>query len=343
VTEPTIGLGIVGLGFMGRRYARFVARIADLRLAGVCDLDPALAGEVAAELGTVVYPNPDALARAAGVDGVIVCTPEDRHLEPALAALGAGKPLLVEKPVAHSLAAAREIEATAAQAGVPVLVGHLLRFESRWIAARQRLEAGRIGEVVSIATRRVGNVRDQEVLRGRTTIPLYYGVHDLDVMRWFVGAEAVKLYADRRSGALRASGYDIEDLYCAIVTFENGVLGTAELGWHVPPNALAARTSGLTVVGTEGFLRIEQGETGLECWGDEGPERALETTFWQEAYGVPVGALGLEVRHFAECVRGRTSPAMAVADAVEALRLSLAMEASVARGAPVDLREYGRP
>ncbi|MGH2560912.1 MAG: Gfo/Idh/MocA family protein [Thermomicrobiales bacterium] len=343
MTDGVVGLGVVGLGFMGHRYARFISRIDGARLAGVCDLDGALARQVADECGGRVYADAAALASSADVAGVVVCTPEDRHVEPALAALEAGKPLLVEKPVAHSLDAARSIADAAVQHGVPVLVGHLLRFEGRWVAAHQRLQAGAIGDVVSIATRRVGNILDQEVLRGRTTIPLYYGVHDLDVMRWFAGSEAVRIYAARRSGAVRAAGYDVDDLYCAVLSFENGVLGSAELGWHVPASAVAARTSGVTIVGTRGVIRIEQGETGVECWTDGGVERGLETTFWPEAYHVPGGALGLEIRHFVDCVRGRSAPAISLGDAVEALRLSLAMAASAAHGAPIDLKEFGQP
>ena len=342
MTTTALGLGVVGLGFMGRRYARFVSRIEGLRLAGVCDVDESLAAEVAAETGARVFPDPAALAADPGIAGVMVCTPEDRHVEPALAGLEAGKPVMIEKPVAHSLAAARTIAGAAERAGLPVLVGHLLRFEPRWVAARQRLEAGEIGEVVSITTRRIGNVLDQSVLRGRTTIPLYYGVHDLDVMRWFAGAEATSIVARKRAGALHAAGYQIDDVYSAILSFENGVLGTAELGWHVPANALAARTSGVTVVGTSGLIRIEQGDTGFESWTGAGLERALDTTFWLEGYGIPGGALGLEIRHFAEVVRGNVAPAISLADAIEALRLSLAMEAAADREGAVDLRTFGR-
>ena len=176
MTTTVLGMGVVGLGFMGRRYARFVGRIEGLRLVGVCDVDGRLAAEVAAETGARVFPDPASLAADPAVAGVMICTPEDRHLEPTLAVLAAGKPAMVEKPVAHSLAAARAIADAAARSGLPVLVGHLLRFEPRWVAARQRLEAGEIGEVVSVTTRRIGNVLDQEILRGRTTIPLYYGV-----------------------------------------------------------------------------------------------------------------------------------------------------------------------
>ena len=149
----------------------------------------------------------------------MVCTPEHLHVEPAVAALRAGKPAMVEKPIAHSLDAARAIADAASTAGVPLLVGHLLRFEPRWIAARQRLDAGAIGDVVSITTRRIGNVLDQEVLKGRTTIPLYYGVHDLDVMRWFAGAPAARSLRPAGAGAVRAAGYDVDDIYTAVLTF----------------------------------------------------------------------------------------------------------------------------
>src|SRR5215204_5542924 len=97
VTESVLGLGIVGLGFMGRRYAQFLHEIEGVRLAGVYDVDGELAGAIVAECGGTVYPNVDSLAAAADVAGVIVCTPEDRHLEAALATLERGKPLMVEK------------------------------------------------------------------------------------------------------------------------------------------------------------------------------------------------------------------------------------------------------
>lgn len=336
-----IRIGIVGLGFMGRRYARYVSLIEGMQLAGVVDLNAELASEVAGETGASIFG--DAAALAEKVDGVVVCTPEHLHVEPALAAIGAGKPTMIEKPIAHSLAAAETIRAAADQAGVPVLVAHLLRFEPRWVAARHRIDAGAIGDVLSITTRRIGNILDQDVLRGRTTIPLYYGVHDLDVMGWYAGGNATSISAHRRSGALKAAGYEIDDIYNALLSFDNGVEGTAELGWHVPANAVASRTSGVAIVGSKGAIRIEQGETGFECWTDAGLDRALDTTFWLEAYGIPAGALGLEIRHFGDIVRGRREPAIAIGEAIEALRLSLAMEQAADQGSPVDLTTFGVP
>jgi myo-inositol 2-dehydrogenase/D-chiro-inositol 1-dehydrogenase len=340
--EIAVGIGVVGLGFMGRRYTRFLSQIEGVRLAGVCDLDAVLAREVADESGATVYPDLESLVRAPDVAGIVVATPEDHHLEPCLAALEAGKPVLVEKPVAHTLDAAGAIAVAAARTGTPVLAGHLLRFEPRWAGAWRRIAAGEIGDVVSVSSRRIGNVGDQRVLRGRTSIPLYYGVHDLDVIHWFTGAPATTIFAQKRSGVLQAAGYDVDDLYCAVLTFANGVLGAAEIGWHVPVSAPAARTAGVLVIGTEGVIAIDQLETGLTCWAGGGVDPGMETMFWPESYDVPGGALGLEIRHFADCVRGRSEPAVSLADAIEALRLALAMEASAASRTVVELNEYGR-
>jgi len=141
---------------------------------------------------------------------------------------------------------------------------------------------------------------------------------------------------------VRAAGYNVDDLYCAVVTFENGALGSAELGWHVPATATAARSAGVLVIGTQGVVQIDQLATGLESWSTGQLDTGLDGMFWSEAYGVPGGALGLEIRHFADCIRGRREPAIQLADAIEALRLSLAMERSAATGEIVDLKTFGR-
>ena len=337
----TIGMGVIGLGFMGRRYAHFLNNTEGMKLAGVCDVRAELAVETGQELGCRVFPSYQDLTESSEVKAVFVCTPEHLHLGPALAAIEAGKPVLIEKPVASSLEDARRIGRAAAKGANMVLVGHLLRFEPRWVTAKRMIESGRIGEIVSLASRRIGNLDDQDVLRGRTSIPLYYGVHDLDVLRWFTGSEATRIYSDRRFGVLRGAGFEVEDLYCAIINFDDGALATAELGWHVPPGAAAAKTTGVAVVGTRGVIRIEQGETGIDVWADDGYV-PTDTTFWPEAYGIPGGALSVEIRHFANCIRKGLPPAIGLDEAIEALRLALAMQRSAELGAPVDLKEFAR-
>ena len=340
----TIRAGIIGLGFMGRRYAETLVRLQGVTVSAVTDAQIDLAQDVAATIGCTVMPSAEALARSPDVDAVFICTPEDAHVEAAVSALAAGKAVLIEKPVAHSLEGAAQIRAAARAAGTTVMVGHLLRFEQRWAAAHQLIGSGAIGQVVSIATRRVGNVRDQEVLHGRTSIPLYYGVHDLDIVRWFAGTLPISIQAVRRGGVLRAAGHDVDDLYCAIIRFEGDILATAELGWHVAAGAISAPTSGITVVGTEGWLRVEQGQTGLECYTSDaagGGRLAVDVSFWPEVHGRPAGALTNELEHFLDCVRTGRTPIVTLDDAIEALRLSLAMEAAARTSSIVDLADFG--
>lgn len=339
-----IRAGVVGLGFMGRRYVEFLHKLHGVEVTAICDIRKVIAEDLAQSTGAQVMSEAEELATSRDVDAVFVCTPEDSHVAVSLAAIGAGKAVMIEKPVAHTLEAARLIAEAARSSGSIVMVGHLLRFEPRWAAAKRAVEGGEIGKVVSIATRRVGNVLDQGILGGRTTIPLYYGVHDMDIVRWFADGEAVTIYASRRSGVLRQSGYDIHDLYCAILKFDNNVLATAELGWHIPATALAAPTAGFTVVGTEGWLKVEQADTGLQYWPESGRRSihpVIDVTFWPNVYDVPGGALANELTHFLECVRTGSQPIITIEDAVEALRLSLAMEVSADQNEVIHLSEFG--
>ena len=338
-----IKAGVVGLGFMGRQYVEFLQKLADVEVTALCDVRQEIAQEIAQSVSAQVFSDAEALATSPDVDAVFVCTPEDHHVDVSLAAINAGKAVLIEKPIAHSLEAARQIVHAAKSKGAILMVGHLLRFEPRWAAAKRIVEGGDIGQVASIATRRVGNVLDQSILKGRTTIPLYYGVHDLDIVNWFAGTAANTIYASRRSGALQALGYPIHDLYCAVLEFENNILATAELGWHVPPGAVAAPTSGLTIVGTEGCLMIDQGNTGLQFWSDSGQPSAhpiIDVTFWPQNYQVPGGALATELTHFLDCIKTQTQPIISGEDAYEALRLSLAMEVSAEQNKVVHLAEF---
>ncbi len=340
-----IRAGIVGLGFMGRRYAETLDQMQGVEVTAVSDTRPDVLVDVASAASARAFDDATEMVRSDEVDAVFLCTPEDAHAEIAIAALEAGKHLLIEKPVTHDLASADAVSQAGQSSGSTLMIGHILRFEARWATAHKIIREGRIGTVTSIHTRRVGNVRDQEVLKGRTSIPLYYGVHDLDVVRWFAGGEALTIQAQRRSGVLRAAGYDIDDLYCAILAFDNGVLATAELGWHVPAAAISAPASGITVVGTEGWLRVEQGQTGLVAHTNDeggGGGLAVDVSFWPDVHGRTNGALRHELEHFLDCCRSGNEPLVTVHDGREALRLSLAMEDAAEDGQRIDLTSYGR-
>lgn len=333
MTNPKIA--VIGLGFMGAKWSRLIFENGLVDLAVVCDVRTEIGEQLASAYGAEFTPDPTAAAARPGVDGVVVCTPEHLHVEASLTAVESGKALAVEKPIAHTLEDAERIRDAADQAGVPVLAGHVLRFEPRYAAVGKAIEEGEIGRVQAIRSERIGLVADQKILGGRTSIALYYGVHEFDIARWYAG-DLVTVAAVRSAGVVQSHGHDVEDLYSAMLTFRSGAHGTAMIGWSLPPRTPGYGIAGFTVIGESGILQVKQGETGFMKVLGDGPHDA-DTYFSPEVHGSMYGALGIEVDHFARVVRGEADPVCTADDGTEALRVSLAMEEAARTGGAVRL------
>jgi predicted dehydrogenase len=328
-----VRIAVIGLGFMGTRWSRAIAEHAGAELSVVADIR----GDIAAEIGERYGARPitDALEAAghADVDGVVVCTPEHLHVEPALTAIEAGRPVAVEKPLAHTVADAVRLRDAAAAASVPVLTGHILRFEPRYAAVRRAIEAGEIGAVRAVRSERIGLVSDQATLRGRTSVALYYGVHELDLARWYAG-DVTTVRAVRSSGVVAAHGYDVDDLYSVVLSFDGGAHGTAMIGWCLPSGTPGYGMAGFTVIGEDGVVAVSQGTTGFTKVLADGPADD-DVHYSPDVHGRLYGAMAIEVDHFVRCVRGEEEPVCSADDGAEAVRLALAMEHAAASGEEV--------
>ena len=334
-----VNLSVIGLGFMGSRWARCIAEHPAARLLTVSDVRHDRGRDAADSWGCEYVGDPLEAAGDSRVHGVVVCTPEQLHVGPALAAIEADKALAVEKPLAHSAEAALDISERAQKRAVPVLVGHILRFEPRYEAIARAVHGGEIGAVQAVRHARVGLVADQQILQGRTSIALYYGVHEFDLARWYAG-DIASIYAQRSSGVLQRQGFAVEDLYSAVMTFRSGGHGTATIGWSLPSGTPGWGISGVTVFGEDGVLSVDQGSLGFtKVRGD-----SLES---DDVYYSPVvhgrmrGAMAIEVDHFIECVRGDAKPVCNAADGAAAVAASLAMERSADAGEVVVLDGRG--
>lgn len=325
-----VSVAVIGLGFMGSRWAKAIAQHHGAHLAVVCDLRAELATTYAQRYGAKAMADAIEAATHPGVDAVVVATPEHLHAGPALAAIGAGKVVAVEKPVAHTVAACDEIRHAAATAGVPLLAAHILRFEPRYAAIHQTIEAGEIGEVQALSSQRIGLISDQDILGGRTSVGLYYGVHEFDLIRWY-GGEVSQLWATRSKGVVMAQGYDVDDLYSVGLRLAGGGHGTAMLGWSLPASSPGYGMSGFTVIGSDGVVSVSQGDTGFFKSLAKEPG-AQDVHCSPEVEGIMVGAMGIEADHFVRCARGEADPVCTAADGAEAVRLALAMERSAETG-----------
>jgi predicted dehydrogenase len=328
-----VRVAVIGAGFMGERHARIYAGLPDVELVAVCDVREAAAQEMAARTGAKAYSDYTELLRRDDLDAVSVCTPDALHREPCELALRGGRHVLVEKPIATTVADAEAIAEVAARAGVALLVGHCLRFDPRYDQAHQAVERGELGAVQTIYTRRANTVSAQDRLRGRCSLPLFLGVHDYDVMRWLAGSEVERVTAESKWGLLREQGFPVEDANCALLRFASGALGIAELNWILPRGFPASGDHRLDVVGSAGSLSIATLETGLRR-ADGQRAVQVDTASAPSVQGHPGGMFYFELCHFVDCVRGRAEPAVTPHDAVMALRIALAVERAAAVGTP---------
>ena len=329
-----IRVAVIGAGHMGERHARIYAGMPDVELVAVCDTREDAARDLAARTAASAYSDFGELLRRDDLDAVSVCTPDGLHREPSELAMLGGRHVLVEKPIATTLADAGAMVEAAARAGVMLLVGHCLRFDPRYDQARQAVERGELGAIQTIYTRRANTVAAQDRLGGRCSLPLFLGVHDYDVMRWLVGSEVERVTAESKWGLLQEQGFPVEDANCALLRFADGVLGIAELSWILPRGFPAAGDHRLDVVGGAGSLSIATLETGLRR-ADGQRAVQVDTTAAPSVQGHPGGMYYFELRHFVDCVRGRATPAVTPHDAVMALRIALAVERAATTGVPL--------
>ena len=199
--------GVIGVGHLGQHHARVYAEMDGVDLVGVVDTDPSRAREVAGRFGVEALPGPEPLLGR--VDAVSVATPTKDHLAAARPFLESGVSVLVEKPLAGSVAEAEELVALAQRSGAALQVGHIERFNP---AVRAVLDQA--VRPVFIEAHRMSPFRFRSVDVG---VVFDLMIHDIDLARRFVGAEIESVDA---AGAPVISPR--EDIASARLSFANG-------------------------------------------------------------------------------------------------------------------------
>jgi scyllo-inositol 2-dehydrogenase (NAD+) len=192
-------MGIVGIGEMGRRHAENFRRLVpQAQLIAIADADEARAAKVAAELEIESsYSSVEALVERKDIDAVLISTPDKFHAGGIEAAARAGKHILAEKPLALSIESAQSALDAVARAGVILQIGFMRRYDAAYAAARQRIEAGEIGDLVAFKSiGRDKNPPPLSFIQSGVNGILLYGntIHDFDLARWLTGDEVVEVH-----------------------------------------------------------------------------------------------------------------------------------------------------
>jgi len=260
-----IGLAIIGAGRVGLFRGEVAARHPQVDFIGLAEIKPERAKLVAEKVGAdfVTADYRELLARPE-VTAAIISTDEHLHVEPILAAVERKLPLLIEKPLATDLADSERVLAAIRKSGVDAVVGYTQRFRRRWLAAKEKVRTGALGDVTLVTSRAFMNRLVALDNYQRTDDPssispmVISGTHALDVVMWMMEAKKpVEVYArsvDKALGPL-CGGIDAT---AGMITFEDGSLYHASISWALPkvwPGAVYSLEVG--IVGTEGVLTID--------------------------------------------------------------------------------------
>jgi myo-inositol 2-dehydrogenase/D-chiro-inositol 1-dehydrogenase len=231
---------------------------------GLCDIDSDLAGTLALETSAdFVTPDFRELLDRPEVTAVIVATDENEHVEPIGAAAEHGHALFIEKPLATDPVRSEQVLRAIQQFEVDAVVGYTQRFRRRFLAARQRIEDGQIGDITTVVTRAFMNrmmpiATLRRAKERRTLTPMVVsGTHSLDLCLWLLGGgDPVEVYARSSERVLGDMG--TKDATLGIFTMADDTIWSMSISWALPeswPGAVYGLEIG--IVGTEGIIDIE--------------------------------------------------------------------------------------
>ena len=240
MAEP-MKVGLIGTGGISNRHMiPYLDRPDRVRLTAVCDVVESLAQEYAKKAGVEsIYLDFEEMLRDADIDAVDICTGHSSHAPLAIAAAKAGKHVIVEKAMAHTLQGCKDMLEAADKAGVTLMVAQHLRYSPEARAVKRFIDEGNLGEIRAARTHTLGGgggdrrpndwMKDGKAGGG---VMLVQSVHHLDLLRFYVGnvKRVMGLSRSIQPNFLN----DADDLVAATLEFENGAVGDLLASWSTP-------------------------------------------------------------------------------------------------------------
>jgi myo-inositol 2-dehydrogenase / D-chiro-inositol 1-dehydrogenase len=329
IATATVGVGVIGVGRIGRMHADLLARqVPGATLAAVHDADQGAAASVGARVCAL-----DELLADPAVDAVAICSSTETHADLIVAAANAGKAIFCEKPISLDLAEVDRALQAVETAGVPFQIGFNRRFDPAHQAVHEAVARGDVGDpqLVRISSRDPAPP-PMEYVRGSGGIFLDMTIHDFDMARYVTGSEVVEVFA---RGAVRidpAFG-DAGDVDTALVTLvhSSGCLTAIDNSRR----AVYGYDQRVEVFGSRGMASSENplAHTAVVRTAD-GSSMAALPYFFLERY---IPSYLREWEAFVTAVREGTPTPVSGADARAPLVIGLAAWQSLTEGRPVSL------
>lgn len=313
---------VIGAGAWGKNVIRNLHELQ--ALAGIVDCNRSRLGSYAQAYPEAALYEDWRVALASECDAVMIATPTPTHYEIALAAIQAGKDVLVEKPVTPNSETARDLAETARQAGRILMVGHLLLYQPAILWIKEYIEAGHLGQLFSIRHERLNLGR----ARSAENVLWDIGVHDMAVMLYIAGKQPRRV----RGTGHRLLGLPVEDEVHVHLEFCGGIRGNLHTSWLWPE--MTRRT---IVRGAKGMLVYDetaQSVTLHRKWIDKSLQNHDQgSALLYQGDGQP---LRLELEHFIDCIRTRRMPRSSGESAVDVMATLERINEAVAESSRYD-------
>jgi predicted dehydrogenase len=352
-----LGFGLVGCGGAARDIAHGIAAATDVRLVVVVDLDRERAASFASAHGAIAVPTLRAVLGRDDVDAVAVAVPHDRLARTTVAALRAGRHVLVEKPAATSSSEMRAIREAAASANRAVGVMFELRHVASVGAARDLVARGALGRLRAIRIRTLidkppsywstgptGAVADSwraSHARAGGGVVLMHTIHQLDLVRAITGLEPLRIAGAIATGVPRV---DVEDVAAAAVEWSDGVIGSIVAAAHAP-GARGEET--IELDGDAGGLRLGDpyAERPSVRWLSRAPDadERPDAPAWHTITPPRTDSFAATIAGFVDAIRAGRQPVPGLPDVDVALATVLALYRSARTGRFETVRPVGPP
>lgn len=316
-------VAVLGSGFMGEVHARAFKEIEDVELVGI--FTKSENNDNLTPFNCNIYDSVEKLIKEENPDVVSVCLPSYLHKEYVIQLADLGVHVICEKPIALTLADAREMMAACEANNVRLFIGHVLRFFPEYMQLTKSVRRGDVGNIGVLHGRRTNTHPgltsawyNDDSKSGGALLDLV--IHDLDFMRYLNG-EVRSIFARNQKR---------ENIDFAMITlqFENDAVGNVEVLWG--PNVDFEYS--FEVYGSEGIIHLTNERQSIQLKGTS--KKVVENSSnGKDPYY-------LMLKHFINCIQEEIEPIVTSEDAYEAIKLSLAATESTRIGKPIELNKF---
>jgi UDP-N-acetylglucosamine 3-dehydrogenase len=302
-----IKCAVIGLGWFGEHHVDTLKQLPAVEVTAVCTRTESRLKEVAEKYGIPkTFTDYTKLLADKDIDMVNVVTHVKDHVAPTIAALRAGKHVFLEKPMADSAeecdAIIREVE----KSDKCFMVGHVCRFDTGYALAKEEIEAGNLGQILSMHSRRnlakwitPSHLQKLSALFGD-------GVHDFDLMMWYTGSRPKSVYAQSMNTRPELPN---DDLGWAMFRLESGAVAVIETIWCLPENVPFAIDARMEIIGTQGAIYIDNSGSNCTVLTPKGLSYP-QSTYWPKVHGMRRGFLKEEFDYFVKCILEGKKPSV---------------------------------